>query len=178
MNRLADFSNELIFEMSKITRAVNNLIEARKYNELAKLFIELCTEIHIQRTEFKAKEINPFNSSFSFNEYPRVSALLLDRAFKVSDTKEFVSNFNERNFILENTVMNLVKEEKFGLVCWMLSALAMEIISNRDEYKLEDLSLPQYLVPESYKAEILDDLVEKFQTALDQPPIDPDDIPF
>ena len=87
MNRLADFSNELIFEMSKISSAVNNLIEARKYNELAKLFIELCTEIHIQRTEFKAKEINPFNSSFSFIEYPRVSALLLDRAFKVSDTK-------------------------------------------------------------------------------------------
>ena len=179
MQKISLKTERLIKEMMKIGHSVNMLIMEKKFDELAKVFNTINLEIFIQRKEWKADEIDIFSDSFKFDDFSLVSEFIQEKIQNALDDKNFATNQDTKFFVLKNTLINLAEEEKFGLICWMLSSMTMELLKNRMKHDLGNLELPDYLYPEIYKIEAYEYLQDRFQKGLDQPSIDSDkDIPF
>ena len=174
MNRISNINSSVIDEMIRISRFVELLIKEKKIDELSKLLQEINQEIILQRNN-GAEEIDFNNATFKLEDYPKLSKFIFDKYEKIVEEEKFFTNRDHKFIVIREMILSVLEEDRFGVVCWLLSTVSMELLHNRKTYKFNEFSYPDYLIPETDKIDAQENLLHIFQQVLDQPKFDDDE---
>ena len=174
MNRISNINSSVIDEMIRISRFVQLLIKENKIDELTSLFQDLNQEIILQRNN-GAQEIDFNSTTFNMEDYPKLSKFIFNKYEKIVEEEKFFTNRDHKFIVIKEMILSVLEEERFGVICWLLTTASMELLHNRKAWKLKEYSYPDYLVPESDKIDAHEYLLQRFQQGIDQPQINDDE---
>jgi hypothetical protein len=173
MNRISNINSSVIDEMIRISRFVQLIIKENKIDELSTLFQDINQEIILQRNN-GAKELDFNNATFKLEDYPKLSKFIFDKYETIIEEEKFFTNRDHKFLVIREMILSVLEEDRFGVICWLLTTVSMELLHNRKIIKKE-FSFPDYLIPETDKIDAHENLLHRFQQGLDQPQINDDE---
>ncbi len=174
MNRVSNINSSVVDEMIRISRFLQLLVKENKIDELSALFQNINQEIILQRNN-GAEEIDFKNATFRLEDYPELSKFIFDKYETILEEEKFFINRDQKFIVIREMILSVLEEDRFGVICWVLTTLSMELLLNRKINKFKEFSYPDYLIPETDKIDAQENLLHIFQQVLDQPKFDDDE---
>jgi hypothetical protein len=158
-----------VFEASKmVSLGVSNMLKLRKIDELSQLIVSLNTEIYLQRKLHQLHNPLPRNYVMGEGMLRKSAEYFLSKSQYLCENYDFASNANSNIDSIKYLLNDLMSDKRMDIICMVCIELATELMIQMDLHELNEMDLPDYLVPVEDKREASMLLHDRFQKLIDR----------
>ena len=158
-----------VFEASKLVQlGVKNMLQMRRLDELSQLIVNLNTEMYLQRKLHKLPNPLPKNYVLGEGMLRKSAEYFLRKSQDLCENYDFASNANANIDSIKYLINDLLSDKRADIICMVCIELATELMIQMDLHELNEMDLPDYLVPVEDKREASMLLHDRFQKLIDR----------